>query len=102
MSDLHNSKPTGDFNRTESESISVGRAFVAWLVAAVLAVAAATIFTIEAQAAPMGAMPSTFELSRGSAILLFAGAGTAMVSVAIFMWRDAYRQTEASLRRGRR
>lgn len=79
----------------------VGRAVVAWLVAAVMAVAVIAILTIEANAAPLGLSLSTMPLSRESALVIFAGLGVCVLSVTILIWRDAYLQARRQLSRGR-
>lgn len=85
-------------NNHHDQGLNIGRAIVAWLVAAVLAVTFAAFASFEAQAAPFGSMSLEFTISRDSEFILLAVAAAAVFAVIFIMWRDVARQADRSLR----
>ena len=64
-------------NNHHDQGLNIGRAIVAWLVAAVLAVTFAAFASFEAQAAPFGSMSLELTISRDSEFILLAVAAAA-------------------------
>ncbi|MCC0015254.1 MAG: hypothetical protein H6878_03005 [Rhodobiaceae bacterium] len=79
---------------------SVGRALVAWLVMAILAVGFAAMVSVEASAAPFGEAAHAASFDRGFAALLSIAAAGFAFAVTFTMWRDLSRQTARAQRAG--
>ena len=85
-------------NANNEQTGNVGRAIVAWLIAAALAVTFAAVVSFEAQAAPFGTMPLEIVIEHDSEFLLLGLAAAAIVAVIFIMWRDVIRQADRTLR----